>query len=253
MKRTALLLLLIGLFATPALAQGRGKRNGHQQGIPPGHVPPAGMCRVWYEGVPPGQQPRPTSCANAERLAAGDRGARVIYGDTTRQNAPVYGPYPDDRRETGSYPGDIWRDRDGRVPDDDRRYPDTDGRRPNRDASGRTSTGRAIPRGEQYPNSYPYPDARYPQGRSDSQYGYASEAYRRGYDDGVTKGREDTRDGDSFDPARHGWYRDGDRGYNSRYGSRDEYRSEYRRGFLAGYEANHDGRRSSSRPSWWPF
>ena len=25
--------------------------------IPPGQLPPAGMCRIWIDGVPPGQQP----------------------------------------------------------------------------------------------------------------------------------------------------------------------------------------------------
>ena len=31
-------------------------------GIPPGHLPPPGECRVWYPGVPPGQQPPPFKC-----------------------------------------------------------------------------------------------------------------------------------------------------------------------------------------------
>jgi hypothetical protein len=158
-------------------------------------------------------------------MARGDRAARVIYGNRTRQNAPVYRNDRDDRR----YPGDIWRQGDQR----DERIPSTDGRRPN--PTGQNRTGRAVPRGDQYPGAYP--DARYPQQRSD--YGYGSEAYRRGYDDGVVKGREDEGDRDSFDPARHSWYRNADRGYNNRYGSKDDYRSEYRRGFLAGYEATY--------------
>ena len=222
MKRTALALLLVSLTAAPALAQGRGKAK---QGIPPGHQPPEGMCRVWYEGVPPGRQPHPTSCHEAERMAWGDRAARVIYGNGTRQNAPVYRTDRDERR----YPGDIWRRGDQR----EGRIPSTDGRRPN--PTGQNRTGRAVPRGDQYPGADP--DARYPQQRSD--YGYGAEAYRRGYDDGVVKGREDEGDRDSFDPARHSWYRNADRGYNDRYGSKDDYRSEYRRGFLAGYEATY--------------
>ena len=31
-------------------------------GIPPGHLPPPGECRVWYPGRPPGQQPPPGPC-----------------------------------------------------------------------------------------------------------------------------------------------------------------------------------------------
>lgn len=49
------------------------------QGIPPGHLPPPGSCRVWYDGRPAGQQPSPTSCRAAERTAARQHGARVIY------------------------------------------------------------------------------------------------------------------------------------------------------------------------------
>jgi hypothetical protein len=45
-------------------------------GIPPGHLPPPGTCRVWHPGVPPGHQPPPTSCAVAFRQAA--PGTRVV-------------------------------------------------------------------------------------------------------------------------------------------------------------------------------
>jgi len=31
-------------------------------GIPPGHMPPPGECRVWFPGEPPGQQPPPGDC-----------------------------------------------------------------------------------------------------------------------------------------------------------------------------------------------
>ena len=66
------------LFASPAIAQGRGRGNG---GVPPGQRPPAGMCRVWIDGVPPGQQPAPTDCATA--AATRPANARIIYGDRT--------------------------------------------------------------------------------------------------------------------------------------------------------------------------
>lgn len=227
MKRTALALILVALAGSQALAQGRGRNS---EGIPPGHMPPDGLCRVWYAGVPAGRQPPPTNCDEAERIASRTRDARVIYG--SRHNVPVS---RDDRR----YPNDIYRDDD--------RYERTDGRRPN---SNRTRTGRAVPRGGQYPGGSPYPESRSPQRRGDD--GYESEAFRRGYEDGLNKGREDMRDGDSFDPARHGWYKSADRGYNSRHGSKDEYKTEYRRGFLAAYQSVHDGRQRTGS-GWWPF
>ena len=31
-------------------------------GIPPGHYPPPGQCRVWVPGTPPGHQPKPSPC-----------------------------------------------------------------------------------------------------------------------------------------------------------------------------------------------
>ena len=85
MRSLAVLCVLFALVASPLEAQGRGRGNGNRgygsQGIPPGQMPPAGMCRVWYDGVPPGRQPRPMNCNDAERLASRDRNARVIYGD----------------------------------------------------------------------------------------------------------------------------------------------------------------------------
>jgi hypothetical protein len=193
-------LLLVGLFVAPADAQGR--RHDRGQGIPPGHLPPAGECRVWYDGVPPGQQPPPTSCREAERIASRDRRARVIYGDSRDRDAGWWGR--DDRRS----------DRPRAVP---RRSP---GRYPDRDP---------------YPGDgrYPYPDSRGTYGR------YASVPYENGYDDGVDKGREDARDRDDYDPVRHGRYRSADRGYEREYGSKEAFKDEYREGFRAGYDAGY--------------
>lgn len=68
----------------PAAAEAQGKKGGRgPMKVPPGHMPSAGECRVWYEGRPPGQQPAPTDCATAESVAA-QTGGRVIYGDGTR-------------------------------------------------------------------------------------------------------------------------------------------------------------------------
>jgi Ca2+-binding EF-hand superfamily protein len=55
------------------------------QGIPPGHLPPSGECRVWYNGKPPGHQPPSTDCSTARREAARN-GGRVIYGDNRRDD-----------------------------------------------------------------------------------------------------------------------------------------------------------------------
>jgi hypothetical protein len=103
MRRFMIVCMSLELLAAPVLAQGRRD----SQGIPPGQMPRAGECRVWYDGRPPGQQPRATSCREAERIAARDRGARVIYGngtvfDRTNQNGQNGRAIP---RPIPRYPG----------------------------------------------------------------------------------------------------------------------------------------------------
>jgi hypothetical protein len=53
----------------------RGKQKSFN--VPPGHMPPRGMCRVWYADRPPGHQPPPVSCNRIRRVPYG---ATVIRG-----------------------------------------------------------------------------------------------------------------------------------------------------------------------------
>jgi hypothetical protein len=53
----------------PSPSRGRSPSTAATLGIPPGHLPPPGMCRVWVPGEPPGHQPKPRSCSNIERTA----------------------------------------------------------------------------------------------------------------------------------------------------------------------------------------
>jgi len=221
MRRAAATLVVIALIAAPLAAKDRGRHGRKGQGIPPGHLPPPGACRVWYDGRPPGHQPPPTGCREAESIAARDRNARVIYGDD--------------------------RERDRRV----NRSTDRGDER----WGGGTDRDRAIPR-RSPSGTYPFPD-RDP--NSSGRYGHESVPFDNGYRDGYDKGLEDARDNNRFDPTRHGRYRSGDRGYDQRYGSKDEYKSVYREGFRSGYEEAYrdghdvydpDARRSGSR---WPW
>ena len=61
------------------------QRRGTNDRIPPGQMPPAGMCRIWIDGVPPGRQPAPTDCQTA--VANKPANARVIWGDQTAGRA----------------------------------------------------------------------------------------------------------------------------------------------------------------------
>ena len=74
-----------------AVAEDQGYRPGGQ-GVPAGHMPPPGACRVWYPGRPPGQQPAPADCAQAQ-YEASRYGGRVIYG-----GRPEARRWDDDRR-----------------------------------------------------------------------------------------------------------------------------------------------------------
>lgn len=87
--------LTLGLVAAAALAAPLSAQGRNSVGVPPGQMPPAGMCRIWIDGVPPGRQPRPTDCVTAERNVPYN--GRVIYGSNTAnggkygRNGNVYG------------------------------------------------------------------------------------------------------------------------------------------------------------------
>jgi len=81
--------------------------------------------------------------------------------------------------------------------------------------------------------------SRHPQGPAPIDARAFDAGYRHGYDDGVRDGRR----GRPFDYARHGEYRDADRGYRG-YGSRGAYRRAFRDGFMSGYN---DGYRRYAR------
>ena len=116
--------------------RGRGTFNGVAT-IPRGHLPPAGMCRVWIDGVPPGRQARPTDCRTAVRNAP--QHARVIdsdgntyrggwnggRGDRDCRIRDRNGNYAYDRNGNYRYDDDCRR---GRDRDDDDRWDDRDDR-----------------------------------------------------------------------------------------------------------------------------
>lgn len=77
------------------VAQGRGKGGAYGR-VPPGHMPPPGMCRVWYDGVPPGHQPAPTNC-DAAAADAYYNGGRVIYGEVAYRDRHAHRDHSHDR------------------------------------------------------------------------------------------------------------------------------------------------------------
>jgi len=63
--------------AQPSATASRGPSTAATLGIPPGHLPPPGQCRVWMPGQPPGHQPRSRGCAGIERTAPA--GSWILY------------------------------------------------------------------------------------------------------------------------------------------------------------------------------
>jgi len=102
MKLSVAFIIGVVALASPkaAHAQSQGKD------IPASERPPAGMCRIWLDGVPAAQQPAPTDCATAVRNRPAK--GRVIFGDdyvapkrrdsTTKSNPPIKGFAPSDKK-----------------------------------------------------------------------------------------------------------------------------------------------------------
>lgn len=187
----ATLFILIGLVTVTVGAQGRGNSN-RDRDVPPGHMPPPGECRVWYEGVPPGRQPPSMNCGEAERIAARETRARVIYGDTANTRVA--------RRDRGR------DDRDDRraIPRRARNQENDEGRDSRRDRDDRTSNRVPFTNGyddgldagrEDARNGRNYDPDRHSHYRAasrgyDPRYGSRDE-YRHQYQDGFRSGYAD--------------------------------------------------------------
>lgn len=69
-------------------------------GVPKGHYPPPGECRIWHPGRPPGQQPPPARC---DRLVGRvPYGAFILYND--KEWDTRYDWREHERRRRGSVP-----------------------------------------------------------------------------------------------------------------------------------------------------
>src|SRR5690348_3271190 len=65
--KTSFVIVSAALLTAATTADAQGRRRGNGNDIPNGQRPPAGMCRIWIDGVPPGRQPAPTDCQTAVR------------------------------------------------------------------------------------------------------------------------------------------------------------------------------------------
>lgn len=90
-------------------------KSAKRLGIPPGHLPPPGMCRIWYPGRPPGHQPRPGNCATLSRRVPS--GAWLVSRDGApgRVRVYVYG----EERSGAPLSVRVYSASDGRLLEDD--------------------------------------------------------------------------------------------------------------------------------------
>jgi hypothetical protein len=141
--RIASVAAVAAAFVVPGSAEAQGKWS-----VPPGHMPPAGQCRIWVDGVPPGRQPAPMDCETAVRMKP--RNARVVYGERTilvDGKKPKKSKGRKNDRYDDRYEG---RDDDRRDRDDDRwerdsRWPSDDCTDRNRDGRCDAVASRSLP------------------------------------------------------------------------------------------------------------
>ena len=92
-----------GILGRVIFPKTRGASPRQLVGVPKGHYPPPGSCRVWYPNRPPGHQPPPTRCDNLYGLRL-EQGAFILHGDR------AYDAEYDWREEERRRPGTVARD-----------------------------------------------------------------------------------------------------------------------------------------------
>jgi len=70
------------VLVVPEARSEGGPSTAATLGVPPGHLPRPGECRVWIPGVPPGRQPRPRSRPCDGIAAAAPAGSWILYRPT---------------------------------------------------------------------------------------------------------------------------------------------------------------------------
>ncbi len=83
LRWVAALLATAALSGCAVYADGYGYGTGYpvherSSGVPSGHLPPPGECRIWYPDRPAGQQPPPGDCAELRYHVP--PGGRLIRG-----------------------------------------------------------------------------------------------------------------------------------------------------------------------------
>jgi len=113
-------------------------------------------------------------------------------------------------------------------------------------------------RDDRYQRDRDYRNRDYRNGRNNN-YGYEN-ARQQGYSYGLNVGAADAQRGQSYNPQRSHYWKDGSDGYNSSYGNRGQYRQIFRSAFEQGYRegfqrygGNNRGRNNGRYGRIWPW
>lgn len=175
---------------------------------------PAGMCRIWIDGLPANREPAPTDCDTARRSQP--RNSRIIYG--TRRPTNVYG-----NRDPRSIPG---------TPQYDPRY----------DPNSSRYDPRLDPRNDENDDKYDRKRDREREKWERKQEREREKAWKWAH-----KGHGRDHDGDDDDDDDDG---DDDRDGRGRYGNRDE-RTNGTYGTQQGcVDSDRDGYCDNTQTSW---
>ncbi len=87
------------IFLTSVAAAQESRERQPQPRVPASFKPPAGLCRLWIDGVPASQQPAPTDCASAVRNRPAN--AAVVFGPPVRNEPMELQPFS---RRAGKLP-----------------------------------------------------------------------------------------------------------------------------------------------------
>ena len=71
------------VLALPGVVDGQSRTAVPRDTVPLVMLPPAGMCRIWMDGVPAAQQPAPTDCTTALRQRPAN--GTILYGPASRE------------------------------------------------------------------------------------------------------------------------------------------------------------------------
>ncbi len=93
MVRSLIGILAVGTLVAARSAEAQRPTRGERPATQDAPSAPAGMCRIWLDGVRADSQPAPTDCANAMRNRPPN--ARVIFGKQGDQRSLPRNPAPD--------------------------------------------------------------------------------------------------------------------------------------------------------------